>query len=733
MSEAAAAVRWLLHQAEPEARRVAVQQIAKVRGREGAELLLRALGDEDWRVRKEAAAVAPALERREEVVATLVAALEETVNIGLRNAAVEALVAIGPDAAGATIEAMGRLDEDARKLAVEVLGGVADPRGTNALTRALSDEDANVRVAAAEALGAAALAGEESRDLATSALVAALSMSDSFLKIAALDSLARLEAQLPWSVFEPYARDPLLRRYAIAAAAGSREPEAVRALAYATGDGSPTIAREAVVSLGDVIAATVERIAYASEGDDVAPDHAILDLARDALRMTPVGRANARRAALDAEDARARGGALLVLALLRDVDDVPSFVQALGEDDVAQRADAALRLFGPTATGPLLAVSRTARPTVRAAALSLAASLEGADAATVRTALREAVDAHSLDVVACAVEALGPLGEGEDLKRIAVLVEHTDERIAATATNAVSELAARHVEAARALLHDARSGHDPLALGCILLGAIASAQALSDDDVRLLERALAHDHPQVRRAAVDALAQAGGEAAADAVVFALADEEHEVQLAAIRALGRLGRADPLMGLVADTRDPVLTATTLRALGDADPASALNAARPLVMRAEAAVACAAVEAIGHLAFARGVSRLPPHVAAACEDALFAALDHPDPEVVKLALSLVGAQPGARALARLGLCLDHTSWEVRRVAAELLGQDKSPGAHALLRARYEREKEPVVRDAIAAAVSLRPPGEESLRPVSRPGATGWPRAKDAKEGE
>ncbi len=737
MSEAAAAVRWLLQQAEPEARRVAVQQIAKVRGREGAELLLRALGDEDWRVRKEGTTVAAALERRDEVIATLVAALEETVNIGLRNAAVEALVAIGPDAAGATIEAMGRLDADARKLAVEVLGGVAEPRGVAALARALADEDANVRVAAAEALGGAALAGEESRDLATSALVSALSMSDSFLKIAALDSLARLEAQLPWSIFEPYARDPLLRRYAIAAAAGSREPDAVRALSYATGDSSPTIAREAIVALGDVIHASLERVSLVSEGESAADDEALLELARDALRMTQAGRANARRAALDAEDARARGGALLVLALLRDREDVPSFVQALGEDDVAERADGALRLFGAEATRPLLSAARNAKPAVRAAALALAASLEGADASAVREALREALDSASLEVVACAVEALGPLGEGDDLRRIAALVEHTDQRIAAGATNAVSELAARHVEAARALLRDARSGHDPLALGCILLGAIASTQALSDEDVRLLERALAHDHPQVRRAAVDALGEAGGEAAADAVVFALADEEHEVQLAAIRALGRLGRADPLVGLVTDTRDAVLTATTLRALGDADPARALSAAQRLVVRAEAAVACAAVEAIGHLLerdraeHGGDSARLSQHVASACEDALFAALDHPDSEVVKLALALVGAQPGARAMARLGLCLDHASWEVRRVAAEMLGQDKSVGAQALLRARYEREKEPLVRDAIAAAVSLRPPGDDNLRPHSR--ASWQPRAKDAKEGE
>ena len=656
---------------------MAVRQIAKVRGREAAELLLHALGDEDWRVRKETAAVAPLLERREEVVASLVAALSETVNIGLRNAAVEALVAIGSEAVGATVESLPRLDADARKLAVEVLGGVPDARGMAALTRALDDEDANVRVAAAEALGNAALAGEESRENATQALVASLATSDTFLKIAALDSLARLEARLPWSVFEPYARDPLLRRYAIAAAAGSREPDAIRALASATGDPSPTIAREAVVALGDLIAADPE-------------DEQALAVARAALLATDVGRAHAKRAALDAEDGRARGGALLLLGLIRDVAHVPVLVEALADDDVEERADLAVRLFGPAAAGPLLLSAKFAKPHVRAAALVLAASLEGAEVAVVRDAIRAALQESSLDVVAGALEALGPVGDSADLRRVASFVAHQDQRIAATATNTLSELAARHVDAARALLRDSGT-EDPLALGCVLLGAIASTRPLQEDDVRLLERALAHADPNVRRAAIDALAQAGGEPAADAVVFALADEEHEVQLAAVRALGRLGRAEPLVGLVADTRDPVLTATALRALGEADPERAL----------------------GELSSS---PRVPPHVAAACEEGLYAALDHPDAEVVKLALALVGSHPGPRALARLGACLDHASWEVRRVAAELLGQDKSPPAQALLRARYEREKDPIVREAIAAAVSVRPPGEGS-RPSER----------------
>jgi HEAT repeat protein len=163
--------------------------------------------------------------------------------------------------------------------------------------------------------------------------------------------------------------------------------------------------------------------------------------------------------------------------------------------------------------------------------------------------------------------------------------------------------------------------------------------------------------------------------------------------------------------VRDTRDPALTATALRALGDADPERALGSARPLVTHPDAAVACAAVEALGQLRAGRSSGRVAIHVALGCEDALFSALDHPDEEVVKLSLSLVGAQPGARALARLGLCLDHASSEVRCVAAELLGQDNSAGARALLRARYEREKDQIVRTAITTAASIRPLAEVS----------------------
>jgi HEAT repeat protein len=161
----------------------------------------------------------------------------------------------------------------------------------------------------------------------------------------------------------------------------------------------------------------------------------------------------------------------------------------------------------------------------------------------------------------------------------------------------------------------------------------------------------------------------------------------------VRALGRLGRAEPLVALLGAARDPTTVAAALRALAAADRDRALQAAQPLVRSRDAGVASAAVEALGALT---GPAR---------DDALFAALEHDDTEVVKLALSELGRALDARSLTRVGTALDHAAHDVRRMAAELLGQDGSVAARGLLRARLDREKEVSVRVAIASALSAR----------------------------
>ena len=683
-SDRAASVRSRLADSEPEVRRLATQDIPGLSAPDACDLLLVALGDADWRVRKEAATMAARVEPRTAVVFAVARALGDRDDVGLRNAAVEALVSIGPDAVPGAIDALTRLDADGRKLAVEMLTGAPTLSGMRALVKCLADPDANVVVAAAEGLGRADLAGDEARELATTALTQLLTAGDTPSRLAALESLRKLEIGVPWTVLEPLLADPLLRRTAIAAAGGSTTPRAVRALAEACAEASPTLSLEATMALG-------RSIEEAWGNDD------LLDIAAKTLRASPQARARLRALARASDaDAGARGAAVLALGLVRDPDDVALIADALADDAVADRAEAALRLFGAEAVEPLLVVGRSGAPSLRGATISMLPQLASRVPPPL-AAVREALSDPSPDVVAPALKSLAIVGGPSDLVAVARHVASPDPKVAGAAHAALLAIAARHLDAARAAAMGIDPRGDAALTATIVLEALARAGATKPADAAFLASALTHREAAVRRSAVEALASIGGDDAAVAVALSLADEEPVVANAAIRALGRLGRGEQLALLAATTRDPIRLGAVLRALKDADPERAFAAARPLLRSREAAVAAAAVEVVGAIAVEARV------------EALMGAADHPDHEVAKLALAQLANTGDERAIAALARAIEHEAEAVRRYAAELLGHEGGVEAEGLLRARLDRERSAEVRNAIMSALSARPDGE------------------------
>src|SRR5438552_703135 len=102
---------------DPEVRRRAVARLVEVDDVRAPDLLLRALGDNDWRVRKEAGQAASALGPSQALLDKLVMALFPGDNVGLRNAVVETLAAFGRSAVPPVVSALPSLDADGRKLA----------------------------------------------------------------------------------------------------------------------------------------------------------------------------------------------------------------------------------------------------------------------------------------------------------------------------------------------------------------------------------------------------------------------------------------------------------------------------------------------------------------------------------------------------------------------------------------------------------------------------------------
>ncbi|MBX3233048.1 MAG: HEAT repeat domain-containing protein [Labilithrix sp.] len=705
----ASRVRALLEDQEPEVRRRATQEIPSLPAPESCDLLLLALADEDWRVRKEATAVAPRIEPRTAVVFAVARALGERDNVGLRNAAVEALVQIGPDAVPGAVDALTRLDADGRKLAVEVLAGAPTLAGMKTTAKAAKDEDPNVVVACAEALGKADLAGDEARALAIQTLETLLARDDVAVRVAALASLGALEAAVPWSRLEPLLGEPLLRRSALAAAAGDVTPRALLALAGAVADPHTTVARDALVSLGRSL-------------EEAWDDEAVLDVAVKTLRASRSAHERLRAAARETGDAEARGAAILALGLVRDPDDVAVIADALADDEIADRAEAALQLFGQDAALPLIAAGKTAAPSLRGATISMLPVL-GSQASEPLAAVREALEDPSAEVVAPALKSIAIVGVAADLLAVARHVRSADARVASAAQGALLAIAGREPDAARAMVPEVDPHGDDALAGAIVLEALGRVRLTVGSDLDFLESALTHREAATRRAAIDALAAIGAavdapasrttasgsplssasqlpdargpktvaeqwrDDAARAVTVALADEEAVVALAAIRALGRLGRSEQLASLAATTKDPTRLAMVLRALRDADPERALAAARPLLRSPEPSIAAGAIAALeGRV------------------EALLGATDHPDHEVVKLALGAIAKIGDERALAALATAIDHPSESVRKHAAELLGQTGADG-EAVLRVRLDRERSAEVRRAIMEALAVR----------------------------
>lgn len=665
----------LLADPDPEVRRLATRRLPELGAAVAAPLLVVALGDDEWRVRKEAAQNAARIQPRTEVVLALFGALADKERIGLRNSAVEALASFGADAVPAGVLALGRLDADGRKLVVEVLSLVPDARGAAALARCLEDPDPNVRAAAAEALARAARADEETAEAAAAALRVAASDPDAQTRLAALRSLAELGVDLDLATLEPHVADPLTRRAALLLLACSSAPSALPRIAVAIARSPLSDARAAAVALAGAVVGDLD-------------DEARADAVSRAATELPPARERLRALAGSSEAPEVRGAAVLLLGLCRNPDDVQLIVDALGDDEIAERAETALRLFGDDVVTPLVSAAMTAPPEVRTTSLSMVPHTEGAADPEALLGLRAAARDPASDVAGAALRSLAHVGTEADLELAAELTAGPDPRLMQSARMALRGLGERFPEVARAFvaLHAASADH---ALACCALVEVlaeSSAEARGPTARALLGRAATHRDALVRRAAVEAFAAVGGDAAVDAATFALADEEPEVVLAALRALGRLGQAGTLADLVASTRTPTLAAQALRALAHADPLRAVAAARPLLRAADAQVASAAIEAVQT---AGGEARA---------EALLVALGHADREIVKVALAALARSEGEEATTGLATCLVHEAPEVRRLAADLLGQVGGGEARSLLRARLDREGDAGVREAI-----------------------------------
>lgn len=669
---------------DSEARRRAVAALVDASGPGKIELLFEALGDDDWRVRKEAVAVAVRCAPDPDVLDALISAIGSDDNVGRHNAAVEALSEFGEAAVERLSTTLSRVGPDARKLAVEALGRSGRTSAIGALSALLADPDANVRIAVIEALGTV---GASTADRVAPQLSQAFRSGKGLERTAALDAINDLGIVLDWDHLAPHFEDPSLRRAALAAAGRIPDLRIGRVLVNAVVSDDQLVSDVATLALAE----------YLTLSQDT------LDATRrDLQRATPAE----RRRMLDdlgdlggasAEVGRAR---LLVVAAIGGKEALDAILDVADRDDLAGNAEQAITLLGDDIGEFLVArLTSKARPG-RILALQ-----------TLRDLGHQASEAHALwiarDMLAesdesallMALEVLEEIGDEEALLLLAKRFAEFPEVVQFAAANALRAMTRRHGDCALKIVRAAREDPNRILVAIFILGELAtSAPATGGEYVDYLVAALHHDVPTVRCAALSALGRMGESASVDVIAFALADEDEAVRLAAIEALGELrsdgGKApgaDRIIELIDSGKDNQGVVAAIHALGQTGDPRTLSVVGRLLRCDDAELAVAAIEVIGDSTDSRRI------------EVLIDSLSHPDPEVLKVALNVLAEIGGPRAQSHLAASLDHVSWDVRRLAADLLGIHGGQFAVGPLRARLAVETEPLVREALYRTLS------------------------------
>ncbi len=678
---------------DPEERRRGVARIAELPPPARPAALVAALGDDDWRVRKEAIGLAAALGPEPELLTALVDVFEPGDNVGLRNAAVEALAAFGQFAVEALSMRVAKLDADGKKLAIEALGRCAEAGALDVLGPLVKDPDPNVRVAALEALGAI---GVTRVDEARALLLSGLDSGHPLQTLAAAEALVTIGAGLPFSTVEPWLADPLLGNVALSLAAQSGDAKAARPIVAALLGGDET----AICALSDYVVAS-----------EAARRAALLELSSAGERGEGVLLHWLRERESDVECVRA---ALAVVGALGVVSGAELAVGWLSDPRCYSEADQSLFLLGPAAVPALLRGIASGEGETEGACLELLGRLP-ADVVgpPEKTALRLALSSSSPDVVRAALGALMRVGDADCIAELVRLLG--DPSLVSSIEPALVAIGQRHPERALSFVQLSSSEGALAHAASLVIAALAQRGRLGSLDqselTSFLVRALMSTSDAERRAALSALGELGSGDALEPVRFALADEEQAVRLEAARTLGRLKGPDSgavgvpaLLEVVSEAGDPLLLLAALRALGESSDPRALSVLGPLVRSNDPRVAVAAVEALSRHADVRRLS------------SLFDGLHHSEAEVVKASMLAIAAEPDPRVIVHLGACLDQSAWDVRRLAADLLGRAPSEASAALLRARLTVESDPMVKDALTRA--LESSGQRRSRPPRRP---------------
>ncbi|HVE56167.1 MAG TPA: HEAT repeat domain-containing protein [Pyrinomonadaceae bacterium] len=490
----------------------AISQEAENLGEETAAPLIDALGDKNWRVRRQ---LIEGLSRRaapDAIAALLRAIREQHFDFGVLNSALQVLQATSVKTTETLIEFLRGNDADLRMQAALTLGEQKDSEAIPALLESLGDENVNVRYHAIEALGKLK-AGESVEPLLKIA-----EAGDFFLSFVALDALRQIAAESSAARILPLLNNELLREAAVETLGAVGNREVVSALVNLLNEdkSAASAAAHALTSLFDRF-----------ESDSLQSAE-IIERARNAVNQA--GKANL----LDGLNTTNETDLVALIRLGGWFDDEKiseKLAQLLEDENVRDFAVKALVRHGAAAVDLLVEKLEEDDSEVIP---SVARALGQIGDARAFEPLVELLGSENAGSRLAAVEALKSLAHPETAARLCDLLKDSNANVREAAIRVVGYFGGKGCE--DAILESCDEPDER-----VRRAAIEQLPNLADERaVPTLIRELKNPSSRVRETAAKALAQVKSDAAVTALREALADDDSWTRYFAVRAIGTVG-------------------------------------------------------------------------------------------------------------------------------------------------------------------------------------------------
>lgn len=514
-------IRGALTSADEETRRSALHSLRNCDVPEKQTLLFTAMGDESWRVRKEAVESYLHSNPDPDSVKLLLELLRNQDNAGLRNSAAEAVIRLGSVCAAPLITMIDDPDADVRKFIIDIMGAIGAPVFVPSLLHSLHDPEVNVASAAAEQLGA--LGDGEAAEY----LMQALFLRDEVLfrhsTLVALGILAKPVA-IPYELIQ-LADMEILRKAVFDCLGAISDDSSLELLLNGLSSRQKNCRSAALKALYNIYRRSSpmarrkfqDALLLCREHDVII---GLLDL-------------------FDSHDGVLAEALLWASAMTRDSRFIPLIIEAYADERTANTALSTLKNFGQEALNNMIPRYSTLDENGKSVLCILIGECGYSEFNTI---LQDALHDPSAKVRIAAATTVGILGLTASIPDLFLLIDDNESSVytaAVTSLQALVRISPGVISTEVAHFCSSRKSQHRKAAAQLLA-------TLGEPD-RLLHLLNDEDH-EVRKAAVSAVGVNRIESSGSMLVSALLDESPDVRIAVADALGNLRDPETLDAL-----------------------------------------------------------------------------------------------------------------------------------------------------------------------------------------